>query len=63
MVSVKHITRMGTEKWLLPNGKFHREDGPAIIFSGREYWYLNGIKYSKQEHKKIMRLKKLKHIL
>ena len=54
---------MGTEKWLLPNGKFHREDGPAIIFSGREYWYLNGIKYSKQEHKKIMRLKKLKHIL
>jgi hypothetical protein len=30
------------EYWCL-NGKFHREDGPAVIWSnGNQYWYLNG---------------------
>ena len=25
------------------NGKFHREDGPAVIYyDGSEFWYLNG---------------------
>jgi hypothetical protein len=31
-----------TKRWYL-NGKFHREDGPAIEFAdGTKYWYLNG---------------------
>ncbi len=36
----------------LANGEFHREDGPAIIWSGGgggKYWYLNGNKYLSQE--------------
>jgi len=29
------------------NGKKHREDGPAEIYSnGEKYWYLNDIKYT-----------------
>ena len=29
-------------KWFL-NGKYHREDGPAITWDdGTKYWYLNG---------------------
>jgi len=32
----------GTRCWWL-NGKWHREDGPAIEFAdGNRYWYLNG---------------------
>ena len=32
----------GHKEWLL-NGKFHREDGPAIEYAdGHKHWYLNG---------------------
>jgi len=32
------------------NGKFHREDGPAIYYNnGNKYWYLNGKEYSFEE--------------
>jgi len=32
----------GTKHWFL-NGKFHREDGPAVEHSnGYKVWYLNG---------------------
>tara|TARA_R100000081_G_scaffold85407_1_gene54396 strand:- start:207 stop:713 length:507 start_codon:yes stop_codon:yes gene_type:complete len=32
----------GTKYWYL-NGKYHREDGPAIEYSdGSKYWWLNG---------------------
>ena len=32
----------GTKRWYL-NGKFHREDGPAIEYTNGQYgWYLNG---------------------
>jgi hypothetical protein len=30
-------------KWRLPDGKLHREDGPAIEwYDGTKSWYLNG---------------------
>lgn len=32
----------GNKSWWL-NGRYHREDGPAIIYSdGYQSWYLNG---------------------
>ena len=32
----------GTKRWYL-DGKFHREDGPAIVYEdGVKQWYLNG---------------------
>ena len=32
-----------TKYWELPNGKFHREDGPAIEYgSGDKEWWVNG---------------------
>jgi len=31
----------GYKAWLL-NGKYHREDGPAIENNGDTHWYLNG---------------------
>jgi hypothetical protein len=32
----------GAKYWLL-NGRYHREDGPAVVLpSGYEEWYLNG---------------------
>jgi hypothetical protein len=35
----------GTRQWTL-NGKYHREDGPAIEYlSGTKVWYLNGMKH------------------
>jgi hypothetical protein len=33
----------GDKTWFL-NGKFHREDGPAIIYpNGDKEWYINGV--------------------
>ncbi len=32
----------GNKRWCL-NGKFHREDGPAVEHAdGEKWWYLNG---------------------
>jgi len=53
----------GDEQWYR-NGKLHREDGPAKVFTdqyrvdgpavehinGYKSWYLNGIEYTEQEH-------------
>jgi hypothetical protein len=39
----------GTHEWYL-NGKFHREDGPAIEYTnGSRQWYLNGEEYTEEE--------------
>src|ERR1700677_2010702 len=36
------IDSVGTKEWYL-NGKWHREDGPAIEYTnGDKEWYLNG---------------------
>ena len=33
----------GTKIWKNPQGQFHNEDGPAVIYSdGYEAWYING---------------------
>jgi hypothetical protein len=58
------IDDYGYEEWKLPNGKFHREDGPAIEYSnGSKHWYLNGISYTEQEYKYKTRFSKLKLLL
>ena len=37
------IDKKGTKRWRLPNGKYHREDGPAIEYEdGFKSWYING---------------------
>jgi len=39
------------EHWYL-NGKYHREDGPAVEYStGHKEWWINGIEMSEQEFK------------
>ena len=41
------------DKWWLLNGKFHREDGPAVEWAnGHKEWYLNGKSMSEDEHKR-----------
>ena len=36
------VEENGTESWY-QKGKFHRDNGPAVIHaSGDEYWYQNG---------------------
>ncbi len=38
------------EQFWLKNGELHREDGPAIIYAnGKESYYLDGKKYTKEE--------------
>jgi hypothetical protein len=37
-----HIDEWGTKSWWV-NGKFHRLDGPAVIYAnGTKWWYVNG---------------------
>jgi len=43
----------GDKVWYL-NGKFHREDGPALeSANGNKYWYLNGEHITKEEHARL----------
>jgi hypothetical protein len=40
------ISRRGTKYYKLPNGDFHREDGPAVeLISGYKAWYINGLRH------------------
>ena len=42
----------GTKEWFL-NGKYHREDGPAIEYTnGTKFWYLNDQEYSEEDFRK-----------
>jgi hypothetical protein len=36
--------------WRNEQGQLHRLDGPAIEWRSIKEWYVNGIKYSKQDH-------------
>ena len=62
MKSELQLYKNGDRIWKLPNGDFHREDGPAIDFINK-LWFLNNIEYTEEEYKYKMRLKKLEHIL
>jgi len=43
MKSKLTIDERGTKEWRLPNGNFHKEDGPAVEYSnGDKSWYING---------------------
>jgi hypothetical protein len=43
----------GDKSWYL-NGKWHREDGPAMECSnGTKHWYLNDVKYTESEFLKL----------
>jgi hypothetical protein len=40
------INGLGDKIWKLPNGDFHREDGPAIEYNnGSKQWWLNGLRH------------------
>ena len=44
MESKLTINEYGTKRWILPNGKYHREDGPAVenFGGGDKEWWVNG---------------------
>jgi len=64
MKSELNINVFGTKEWKLPNGKWHREDVPAIEYmNGDKRWWIDGISYTKQEYKYEIRSRKLKQLL
>ena len=55
----------GGKQWI-QNGDFHREDGPAVIHSDGDddgNWWLNGVKYTKEEWITEMRNRRLEKFL
>ena len=47
------VSASGNKFWYL-NGKWHREDGPAIEHaSGGKEWYLNDKQVTEEEHKRM----------
>jgi hypothetical protein len=47
MSSNPEITPGGHQYWFNSNRKFHREDGPAIIYADGELrWYINSALYN-----------------
>ena len=53
------VDSYGTIQYKNEKGLLHREDGPAVEFlDGDNWYYLNGINYSKNEwEKEILKLK------
>ena len=50
----------GKKVWY-KNGKYHRENGPAIEYiDGDNYWFLNGVGLTEREHRMLVRQIKLK---
>jgi hypothetical protein len=46
MKSELTIDQYGTKVWKLPNGIWHREDGPAVVYpNGFKCWYINGLRH------------------
>ena len=42
----------GIKEWFL-NGKYHREDGPAVEYAdGDKYWFLNGKELTEEQFNK-----------
>jgi hypothetical protein len=40
--TILHYAHGELTLWKLPNGDYHREDGPAVIYpDGTKYWYFN----------------------
>ena len=53
----------GSKSWYL-NGKYHREDGPAIEFAdGSKHWYLNGKELTEEEFKRHILKKNLQDLI
>ena len=45
------VNNDGSKFWYI-NGKFHREDGPAVEWTnGDKFWYLDGKQYTEKEFK------------
>jgi len=43
MESFKMVSENGTVEYVNRNGKYHREDGPAVeCVDGTKHWFLNG---------------------
>jgi hypothetical protein len=64
MKSKLTTTEYGGKIWKLPNGDYHRENGPAIVYSdGYKSWWIDGIMYTEQKHRYEMRCRKLKQLL
>ena len=48
------VSDSGDICWYL-DGKFHREDGPAVEYAnGNKFWYLNNKAYTEEEFKAEM---------
>ena len=46
--------------WWMQFGVLHRIDGPAIVYTGgrdsrKGHWYLDGVKYTKKQHERILK--------
>ena len=40
------IDKLGNKIWKLPNGNYHREDGPAVEWgNGDKSWWLNDLRH------------------
>ena len=45
------IEKFENRKWYNSKGKLHREDGPAMEYTGgHKEWYLDGVEYTEKEY-------------
>jgi len=57
------VDQYGDVAWY-KNGRWHREDGPSIEYTdGSKWWHWNGEGLTEQEHRMIIRRKKIKLLL
>jgi hypothetical protein len=62
--SICKVNKYGSRFWYNEEGKFHRIDGPAVEWSnGIKFWFINGVKYSKEEFNEITEYEQFKQEL
>ena len=50
------VDEYGCQRWLLPNGRRHRVDGPAVTYAdGCEEWWVDGQQITDQVNTWIMK--------
>lgn len=61
MKTIRRINYEGVEFWHNYNWKFHREDGPALIYpDGSQFWYIDGEAIDCNDNEEFLRIMKLR---
>ena len=57
---MKLVNCEGSQFYYNDNGDLHREDGPALEYPAKSFWYLNGVLYTYKDLESSGRIEEFK---